>query len=156
MPANFLEIDVVNPMTTITAAKKRYTEYEVLMRVSLTNATYSFSSHFLVPQHCIWRGISKTLKFQLNSWHFHENFIRFLLIIWNSTEFWIFPIAFHCNPVDFTQILTIFFQIRLGFYPYLPNFNNFFDISLIFLYLTRISLNSQWKVHKLCMLSIFW
>ena len=34
IPANFLEIDVVNPMTTITAGKKRYTDYEVRMRVS--------------------------------------------------------------------------------------------------------------------------
>lgn len=32
-PANFLEIDVVNPMTT-TPGKKRYTDYEVRMRVS--------------------------------------------------------------------------------------------------------------------------
>ena len=35
VPANFLEIDVVNPMTTITAGKKRYTDYEVRMRVSV-------------------------------------------------------------------------------------------------------------------------
>lgn len=34
VPANFLEIDVANPMTTITAGKKRYTDYEVRMRVS--------------------------------------------------------------------------------------------------------------------------
>lgn len=34
IPANFLEIDVVNPLTTLTAAKKRYTDYEVRMRVS--------------------------------------------------------------------------------------------------------------------------
>lgn len=33
VPANFLEIDVVNPMTTITPGKKRYTDYEVRMRV---------------------------------------------------------------------------------------------------------------------------
>ncbi|KAL1402083.1 hypothetical protein pipiens_019874, partial [Culex pipiens pipiens] len=32
IPANFLEIDVVNPLTTLTAAKKRYTDYEVRMR----------------------------------------------------------------------------------------------------------------------------
>lgn len=32
-PANFLEIDVVNPMTTLTAGKKRYTDYEVRMKV---------------------------------------------------------------------------------------------------------------------------
>lgn len=35
VPANFLEIDVVNPMTTITAGKKRYTDYEVRMRVNI-------------------------------------------------------------------------------------------------------------------------
>lgn len=34
VPANFLEIDVVNPMTTMTAGKKRYTDYEVRMKVS--------------------------------------------------------------------------------------------------------------------------
>lgn len=33
-PANFLEIDVVNPVTTIGVGKKRYTDYEVKMRVS--------------------------------------------------------------------------------------------------------------------------
>lgn len=39
-PANFLEIDVVNPMTTLLAGKKRYTDYEVRMKVC-------FSSFFL-------------------------------------------------------------------------------------------------------------
>lgn len=34
VPANFLEIDVVNPMTSIATGKKRYTDYEVRMRVS--------------------------------------------------------------------------------------------------------------------------
>lgn len=33
-PANFLEIDVVNPVTVIGVGKKRYTDYEVRMRVS--------------------------------------------------------------------------------------------------------------------------
>lgn len=33
-PANFLEIDVVNPVTTMGVGKKRYTDYEVRMRVS--------------------------------------------------------------------------------------------------------------------------
>lgn len=33
-PANFLEIDVVNPVTTIGVGKKRFTDYEVKMRVS--------------------------------------------------------------------------------------------------------------------------
>lgn len=35
VPANFLEIDVVNPMTSIATGKKRYTDYEVRMRVSV-------------------------------------------------------------------------------------------------------------------------
>lgn len=35
VPANFLEIDVVNPVTTIGVGKKRYTDYEVRMRVSI-------------------------------------------------------------------------------------------------------------------------
>lgn len=34
-PANFLEIDVVNPVTVIGVGKKRYTDYEVRMRVSI-------------------------------------------------------------------------------------------------------------------------
>lgn len=33
VPANFLEIDVLNPQTTELPGKKRYTEYEVNMRV---------------------------------------------------------------------------------------------------------------------------
>lgn len=32
-PANFLEIDVVNPVTVIDVGKKRFTDYEVRMRV---------------------------------------------------------------------------------------------------------------------------
>lgn len=35
-PANFLEIDVVNPVTTIGLGKKRFTDYEVKMRVRTT------------------------------------------------------------------------------------------------------------------------
>ncbi|KAJ6634304.1 Sorting nexin-12 [Pseudolycoriella hygida] len=34
-PANFLEIDVVNPSTTMMTGKKRYTDYEVRMRTNL-------------------------------------------------------------------------------------------------------------------------
>lgn len=33
IPANFLEIDVVNPITTIPVGKNRFTDYEVRMRV---------------------------------------------------------------------------------------------------------------------------
>lgn len=36
-PANFLEIDVVNPMTTLLAGKKRYTDYEVRMKVCFSS-----------------------------------------------------------------------------------------------------------------------
>lgn len=36
-PANFLEIDVVNPVTTMGVGKKRYTDYEVRMRVSYSS-----------------------------------------------------------------------------------------------------------------------
>ena len=36
VPANFLEIDVVNPTTSmLTAGKKRYTEYEIKVKVSV-------------------------------------------------------------------------------------------------------------------------
>lgn len=41
-PANFLEIDVVNPMTTLTAGKKRYTDYEVRMKVCFFFVVSSF------------------------------------------------------------------------------------------------------------------
>lgn len=34
VPANFLEIDVINPQTTIIAGKKKFTDYEIRMRVS--------------------------------------------------------------------------------------------------------------------------
>lgn len=44
VPANFLEIDVVNPMTSMAAGKKRYTDYEVRMRVSNFGAV-QFPNH---------------------------------------------------------------------------------------------------------------
>ncbi|KAL7016681.1 hypothetical protein ACKWTF_010089 [Chironomus riparius] len=34
-PANFLEIDVINPQTTIVAGKKKFTDYEIRMRTNL-------------------------------------------------------------------------------------------------------------------------
>lgn len=34
-PTNFLEIDVVNPSTTMIQGKKRYTDYEIRMRTNL-------------------------------------------------------------------------------------------------------------------------
>lgn len=46
VPANFLEIDVLNPKTTELPGKKRYTEYEVHMRVS--NNSISDSVPWLV------------------------------------------------------------------------------------------------------------
>ena len=45
VPANFLEIDVVNPMTTMTAGKKRYTDYEVRMRVGFFSNISTNSSN---------------------------------------------------------------------------------------------------------------
>ena len=42
-PANFLEIDVINPITH-GVAKKRYTDYEVRMRVS--NFMHQFREWF--------------------------------------------------------------------------------------------------------------
>lgn len=45
IPANFLEIDVVNPLTTLTAGKKRYTDYEVRMRVSVLISFLSLYSY---------------------------------------------------------------------------------------------------------------
>jgi len=35
VPANFLEIDVINPQTTIIAGKKKFTDYEIRMRTNL-------------------------------------------------------------------------------------------------------------------------
>lgn len=35
VPANFLEIDVVDPITSITKGQKRYTDYDVRMRTNL-------------------------------------------------------------------------------------------------------------------------
>lgn len=45
VPANFLEIDVVNPMTTITPGKKRFTDYEVRMRVSMIMLKLTYHRH---------------------------------------------------------------------------------------------------------------
>lgn len=43
-PANFLEIDVVNPVTTIGVGKKRFTDYEVKIKVNAcVTITYFFS-----------------------------------------------------------------------------------------------------------------
>lgn len=46
VPANFLEIDVINPQTTIIAGKKKFTDYEIRMRVSAM--IFSVESRFLL------------------------------------------------------------------------------------------------------------
>lgn len=48
-PANFLEIDVINPITH-GVAKKRYTDYEVRMRVSaLEKLTIADNDSYILP-----------------------------------------------------------------------------------------------------------
>lgn len=50
VPANFLEIDVINPQTTIQAGKKKFTDYEIRMRVSCSRkflGNFSLRSLFL-------------------------------------------------------------------------------------------------------------
>ena len=46
-PANFLEIDVINPQTTIVAGKKKFTDYEIRMRVSPRNLIYDAIEYIL-------------------------------------------------------------------------------------------------------------
>lgn len=59
VPANFLEIDVINPQTTIQAGKKKFTDYEIRMRVSCSRkflGNFSLRSLFLFRtsyQHCV-------------------------------------------------------------------------------------------------------
>lgn len=48
-PANFLEIDVINPITH-GVGKKRYTDYEVRMRVSDRPLLFYFIISFFVSQ----------------------------------------------------------------------------------------------------------
>lgn len=43
-PANFLEIDILNPITH-GVAKKRYTDYEVRMRVSYFVRSYAYYNY---------------------------------------------------------------------------------------------------------------
>lgn len=47
-PANFLEIDVINPQTTIIAGKKKFTDYEIKMRVSSLSYHTSSNSFIVV------------------------------------------------------------------------------------------------------------
>lgn len=54
VPANFLEIDVVNPQTTMTAGKKRYTDYEVKMRVIITNEKTKLAKDAFISR--LWLG----------------------------------------------------------------------------------------------------
>lgn len=46
-PANFLEIDVIDPVTTIGVGKKRFTDYEVKMRVSQSSPFIIKLVHYL-------------------------------------------------------------------------------------------------------------
>lgn len=48
VPANFLEIDVINPQTTIVAGKKKFTDYEIRMRVRFL-IIFSSRKFFSVP-----------------------------------------------------------------------------------------------------------
>ena len=48
-PANFLEIDIVDPQTH-GVAKARYTDYEVRMKVGRQRATYGFVTTPLVTE----------------------------------------------------------------------------------------------------------
>jgi hypothetical protein len=50
VPANFLEIDVINPQTTIIAGKKKYTDYEIRMRVSW-RVSRKVPQHILSPHY---------------------------------------------------------------------------------------------------------
>jgi hypothetical protein len=49
VPANFLEIDVINPQTTILAGKKKFTDYEIRMRVSVSLFFHRKLLLFIVP-----------------------------------------------------------------------------------------------------------
>lgn len=61
-PANFLEIDVINPQTTIIAGKKKFTDYEIKMRVSY------FIIHPALLLLCLQRTLSAlSLSFLLHS-----------------------------------------------------------------------------------------
>jgi hypothetical protein len=61
-PANFLEIDVINPITH-GVGNKRYTDYEVRMKVWISR------QFFPVP--CRWR-LESTPKFRINILLFHH------------------------------------------------------------------------------------
>lgn len=65
-PANFLEIDVINPITH-GVGKKRYTDYEVRMRVRLSFQNYTaivnkFNHHFFISakNHNLWHLVFGT------------------------------------------------------------------------------------------------
>lgn len=45
-PANFLEIDVMNPQTTIVAGKKKFTDYEIKMKVRVLEKNISINHSF--------------------------------------------------------------------------------------------------------------
>lgn len=59
-PANFLEIDVINPITH-GVGKKRYTDYEVRMRVSNSRVSLQISSPTMSKHACRMSGCVKIL-----------------------------------------------------------------------------------------------
>lgn len=60
-PANFLEIDVINPITH-GVAKKRYTDYEVRMRVSINQIHFVLQKlSIYLPTFYYFRMISERL-----------------------------------------------------------------------------------------------
>lgn len=63
-PANFLEIDVINPITH-GVGKKRYTDYEVRMRVSRVRFVLNICPMLNVPH--IWRAEISFLRTYLRS-----------------------------------------------------------------------------------------
>lgn len=73
VPANFLEIDVINPQTTIVAGKKKFTDYEIRMRVSEIFNHFLFSWIFLCSAHPI------SLLF-ISKFHMQHDSLRFRLI----------------------------------------------------------------------------
>lgn len=73
-PANFLEIDVINPITH-GVGKKRYTDYEVRMRVR--NMFHLCQAFFTLLFHIILQSISQV--FHINSYYLIPIFFIFYI-----------------------------------------------------------------------------